>query len=104
MSSNVLIIDEFIKMVYTGVIERKKAHKNDAYFDVTDDITHDDIKNVIKRLKDEYGISSRLYSPYRLQVFWDNCPRTNIFEYICETGPLMDPDDTVQLYSMVFKE
>lgn len=97
------VIDNFINNICIDVNSRKENGKNDAYFDLPDGITHDDIKFIIQKLNDDHKLISRLYSPGRLQIFWDGSPRRNPWEFLYGLLPIMDPDEFIKIYEQISK-
>ena len=78
-------LQDLITTILNGIEQRKQQHKTDAYFDLPKEITIDQIKllqKMIENNQSKVDLKCRLYSRYRLQVYWDGCPRRNTIEYL----------------------
>jgi hypothetical protein len=86
----------------TKSVSCRMKYKYDAYFDLPTETTLDQIKELIRKISemivDEVPLHARLYSPHKLQVFWNFLPRRNIIEYLNDLSPIMDPGVLLKCY------
>lgn len=94
-------MNDLMTKINEGIVDRM-TYKYDAYFDLPENINTDQIKELIKYVSElninDTQIYARLYTPNRLQVFWDTCPRRSNMEYLCNLPIIMDPKVCLQCY------
>ena len=94
-------MDHLLIDIKKGITDRI-TYKYDAYFDLPNDMKLDQIKELIKGVSEininNTEIHARLYTPNRLQVFWDISPRRSTMEYLYNLPIIMDPQLCLQCY------
>ena len=94
-----ILAEEFIEEIKKGIHARKKHHKFDAYFDLPDCITTKQIKE-IKKIIELENVICRLYTPKRLQIFWEFTPKRNLLEYMSNSPLLIDIDEQLEFFKL----
>lgn len=97
MTDNVGIPPTLISEILQGVEQRKQNYKYDAYFDLPEDITIEEIKQV-QHIIQNHQLGCRLYDRHRLQVYWDSRPRRNTIEFLSGISALHDIDEQIELF------
>ena len=94
-------VDEFIEIVKKGIHPRI-GRSTDAYFDLPENITLEQIIEIMSKISElnirGEQIYSRLYTPIRLQVYWRLSPRRSPKEHLARVGPIFDPEEMLKFY------
>jgi hypothetical protein len=107
---------DFKNMLIKGISHRVNNYKSDAYFDLPGNVTMADlydIRNFVENLtlrslnvhtdwnvQDEYMFqpTCRLYSKYRLQVWWMYYPSRNPHEFMLGINPILDFNESILFF------
>lgn len=92
-----------LSTIFKGIEARKSNCKNDAYFDLPEDLTIDQIKQLQKTIESTNQTKCRLYSRYRLQVYWDYMPKRSIDEFLYNLDATHDIDEQIEIFEITSK-
>ena len=96
-----ITMDLLLSTIYNGIEARKNRDRYDAYFDLPEDFTIDQIKLLQKTIESNTNkLKCRLYTRYRLQVYWDLMPKRNLIEYLHHVGAIHDIDEQLELFDL----
>lgn len=90
-------MDILLEEIKRGIGTRKREFKSDAYFDLPDDITIEQIKELQQKI-DNDKIRCRLYTPKQLQVHWDFGARRNPIEVSLNIRAIHDINLQMKLF------
>jgi hypothetical protein len=96
-------MDLLLSTIFKGIEARKNNCKNDAYFNLPEDLTIDQIKQLQKTIESTNQTKCRLYSRYRLQVYWDYMPKRSATEFLYNLGATHDIDEQIKMFEITSK-
>jgi hypothetical protein len=89
-------------------VESRPPSKYDAYLDLSESLTMDEIKEIIKKVSgteiNKNIVEARLFAPRKLQVYWVKPPRTCPFERMLDIGPITDPDTFMKYWKQFYSK
>jgi len=97
------ILEKLLEEIEKGIVFRKEHYRNDAYFILPDNISVDQIKFLQREVVDKNDVGCRLYTRYKLQVYWDDMPIRNFAEYMLDLPVIHNIDEQILVFDIFQK-